>query len=103
MKYALILVVPFIVGGCSWFQPKKYDDATVAQIQKTVSYENAAFDLLNTNLDKAATATPDKVAEAINSAKAEIKARHDSEITRLNSWLFYEKSKSGSPVVAGGQ
>lgn len=102
MKRLVILAAAVLVlPGCGFFQGavKKYDVSTVEQIDKTVTYENAVYDLLGAELTKISAAqTPEAVAKEVEAAKLEIKVRHDSEIARLAGWRLYESAKQGAPT-----
>jgi len=110
-KLFIVALFPIFMGGCSLFQGglvKKYDAFTVDQIDKTIAYENAVMELLNRELTAFGVQNdPTKIPTLIESAKLEVKVRHDGEIARLASWRMVESAKEGAPkpipVTGGGK
>jgi hypothetical protein len=83
-KFFAVLFVGAVLSGCSALKMYQFDPMTVAQIEKTVTFENTDFALADKALE-------DLDAPAI--VRTSLMIRHVSEIARLDAWLAAEKAK----------
>jgi len=90
-KYLILLCAVFALGGCNLLELHKFDPMTVAQIDKTIDFENTDF------------ALADKALSDLNApeiVRNSLKIRHDSEIIRLQAWKGAEEAKKAEDTPA---
>lgn len=78
-----LTVVLVTLSGCA-FTLQSYDPMTVAQIEKTIAFEEMDFAMTDKALED--LQAPDIV-------RGSLELRHDSEIARLRAWLLAELAK----------
>lgn len=79
-----LTVVLVALSGCNMFQLHKFDPLTVAQIERTISFEEADFAMTDEALaDLGAT----------DVVRGSLELRHKSELARLRAWLLAELAK----------
>jgi len=103
MRKFLFIVVPLILisaPGCGIFGGvvKKFDQATIDQIDKSISHNNKILEVMGANLDAIGGD-----AAKVQMLKNDLKVMGDSEISRLAMWRIYEVSKQPPPAVTGSK
>ena len=80
--YLVMLCVLPGCGGCG-MGLKKFDPETVRQVEKTLAFEGADFEM-----------TLEALVDGVSlEEKASLVSRHESEMVRLKAWLDAEQAK----------
>lgn len=103
MRKFLFIVVPLILisaPGCGIFGGvvKKFDQATIDQIDKSVAHNNKILEIIGANLDAIGGD-----AAKVQMMKNDLKVIGDSEISRLVMWRIYEVAKKPIPIETGSK
>ena len=77
---ACCVVFAMIVSGCVSLDYQEYDPLTAQNVQSTIDYELADYELTKSLTQRSRERTT-------------LKLLHESEMKRLEVWLDYEKAK----------